>query len=226
MEMNNSNSRRNFIGALALGATASGLASFINPLHAAMAPPPHPTMVSEAEAFFKKIKGTHRVVYDGSTPHHGFPIAWNWAFYLTNNQTGSPDSDITAMTVLRHNAIGFALEDRVWEKYKLGEHFGVTDHTKKPALRNPYYQPQEGDFPLPPIEGIKKLQERGALFCVCSLALMVNSLMLSAKTGIEAKTIEADLTAAILPQIQAVPSGVWALARAQAHGCGYVFAGD
>lgn len=226
MEMNDSNSRRNFIGALALGATASGLASFINPLHEAMAPPPHPTMVSEAEAFFKKIKGTHRVVYDGSTPHHGFPIAWNWAFYLTNNQTGSPDSDITAMTVLRHNAIAFAMDDSVWKKYKLGERFNVNDYTQKAALRNPYYDPKPGDFILPPIEGIKRLQERGALFCVCGLAISVNAGFIAQSTGGDAKAIEAELTAAVLPQIQIVPSGVWALARAQAHGCGYVFAGD
>jgi intracellular sulfur oxidation DsrE/DsrF family protein len=34
-----------------------------------------------------------------------------------------------------------------------------------------------------------------------------------------------DFKAALLPGIQVVPSGVWALGRAQEHGCGYIFAG-
>jgi len=34
-----------------------------------------------------------------------------------------------------------------------------------------------------------------------------------------------DLIAGVLPGIQIVPSGVWALGRAQENGCGYIFAG-
>jgi len=30
----------------------------------------------------------------------------------------------------------------------------------------------------------------------------------------------------VLPDIQIVPSGVWALGRAQQKGCGYIFAGN
>jgi len=30
----------------------------------------------------------------------------------------------------------------------------------------------------------------------------------------------------VLPDIQIVPSGVWALGRAQEKGCGYIFAGE
>ena len=29
----------------------------------------------------------------------------------------------------------------------------------------------------------------------------------------------------LLPGVQLVPSGVWALGRAQEHGCGYIYAG-
>jgi intracellular sulfur oxidation DsrE/DsrF family protein len=34
-----------------------------------------------------------------------------------------------------------------------------------------------------------------------------------------------DWMAGLLPGIQVVPSGVWALGRAQEHGCHYIFAG-
>ena len=183
--------------------------------------------MGEADDWFKKIKGTHRIVFDGSKPHNGFPIIWNWAFYLSNNETGSKDDDITAMTVLRQDSISFALHSDLWKKYNLGEMFGIIDNqTKKPALRNVYYEPQEGDFPMPIIQGIKDLQQRGALFCVCNLALSVYSGVVAEKMGMDSKIVYQEWVGAVQPGIQVVPSGVWALGRAQENGCGYIFAGE
>ena len=92
------------------------------------------------------------------------------------------------MTVLRHSAIPFAMENRIWEEYPIGEVFKINDNsTKMASKRNPYYEPQAGDFPMPQIEGIKKLQERSAMFCVCDLALHVYS-------SVVAKQIEKDPT--------------------------------
>ena len=130
------------------------------------------------------------------------------------------------MTVLRHSAIPFAFENRIWEKYPIGEVFGINDSTTKTAMkRNPYYEPQPGDFPMPQIEGIKKLQERGAMFCVCDLAINVYSGAVAKQLEMDPKEVYADWTSGVLPGIQLVPSGVWALGRAQELGCGYVFAG-
>lgn len=225
MKNKNNNSRRNFIGTLALSSAVGGLTGFANPL---LENDPANTRKSlhEADEWFNKVKGSHRIVYDGSTPHDGFPIIWNWAFYLTNNQTESPDSEITAVTVLRHSAIPFSLEDRLWSKYKLGEVFSITDNTTKaPAVRNPVYEPKPGDFPMPQIQGIKQLQERGAMFCVCDLALQVYSGRIATQMNADSGEIYKDMVSGVLPGIQIVPSGVWALGRAQEHGCAYVFAG-
>ena len=224
MKPSTSNSRRNFLGALALGTAAGSLSAFTSPI---VTPVDFKTeSIHEADKWFEGIKGTHRVVYDGSTPHDGFPIIWNWAFYLTNNETGVKDEDMTAMTVLRHSAIPFALESRMWEKYKLGEFFSINDNsTQAPALRNPYYEPKEGDFPLPVIQGIKDLQARGAMFCVCNLALKVYSGFVAQGAGLSPEDVNKDWLGSVLPGIQVVPSGVWALSRAQKAGCGYIFAG-
>ena len=181
----------------------------------------------DADEWFKKIKGSHRIAYDGSTPHAGLPIIWNWAFYKSNNETGSPDSDITAMSVLRHNAIPYALKSEIWNKYKLGEIFEINDNsTGKPSLRNTVYEPQDGDFPPLGIDGIKRMQERGALFCVCNLAIGVYSGVVANKMSLDPKDVYEDMIEGILPEIQLVPSGVWALGRAQENGCGYIFAGN
>lgn len=226
MKTKNENSRRNFMGAVLMGATASTLSMITNPIYANM-PSFDGKKMAEADDWFKNIKGKHRIVYDGSTPHDGFPIIWNWAFYLSNNETGSEDKDITAMTVLRHKAIPFAFKSSLWEKYKLGEVFGVTDNsTNAPSLRNLYYEPKDGDFPLPVIQGIKDMQQRGAMFCVCNLAISVYSGAVAQKLGLDPKSLYEEWIAAVQPGIQVVPSGVWALGRAQENGCGYIFAAN
>jgi intracellular sulfur oxidation DsrE/DsrF family protein len=213
-------SRRMFIGKLAAG-TAVGLTSLT-----ALKRPQNLRSAVDAESWFKKAKGAHRIVYDASEPHNGLPFIWSWVFYHTNNETGVQDNDMTAMVVLRHNAIPFALKDELWKKYKLGEAFKVTDNTtKRPALRNPYYEPGDGDFPMPGIDGIQKMQDRGAMFCVCNMALKVYSGIVAKATNLDpAKTYE-DWKAGVLPGIEVVPSGVWAVGRAQEHGFGYCYAG-
>ncbi len=216
-------SRRNFIGKLA--ATA-GIASLGSPLFAGSDIIPTPHLPGDADAWFKNVKGTHRVVYDAPEPHLGFPIIWAWAFYLSNNQTDTPDKDMTAMVVLRHNAIPFAMEDALWQKYNFGEVFGIKDNTTgASAVRNPYYTPKQGDFPLPGIDGIKAMIGRGAMFCVCNLAINVYSGMLAQKMGKDAEEVKKEFLAGILPGIQVVPSGVWALGRAQENNCAYIYAG-
>jgi intracellular sulfur oxidation DsrE/DsrF family protein len=42
---------------------------------------------------------------------------------------------------------------------------------------------------------------------------------------LDAAEVQKDWLAGVLPGIQVVPSGVWAIGRAQEHGCAYCFAG-
>ena len=119
--MKTDKSRRSFFAMLALGVSASAFPMMVKEFENMEELPKLDNLdPKDAEEWFKNIKGTHRIAYDGSTPHGGLPIIWNWAFYKSNNETGSLDSDITAMTVLRHNAIPYALSSNIWSKYQLG----------------------------------------------------------------------------------------------------------
>ena len=74
------------------------------------------------------------------------------------------------MTVLRHSGIVFAFNSEIWKKFKLGELVSFNDNkTGKPSLRNTVYEPQEGDMPLPPIQGIKDLQKEDLYFVFVTL---------------------------------------------------------
>jgi intracellular sulfur oxidation DsrE/DsrF family protein len=45
------------------------------------------------------------------------------------------------------------------------------------------------------------------------------------KMGANAADVKKEWTDGLIPGIQLVPSGVWAVGRAQEHGCAYVFVG-
>jgi intracellular sulfur oxidation DsrE/DsrF family protein len=132
--------------------------------------------------------------------------------------------------VLRHSSIGYAMEDRLWAKYKLGELFQANDpETKLPATRNPFWKPAKGAYKIPGVGevliGINELQANGVKFCVCEAAMTVFSAVAAQMMKQDAAEVRKDFVSGLLPDIQPVPSGVWALGRAQEHGCGYIFAG-
>lgn len=219
----NSNSRRKFMETMAAG--AAGL-SFLSSPALANGAAADTMLVEDADAWFKKVKGKHKIVYDAPEPHEGFPIIWSWVFYKTNNATGTPDNELTAVVVLRHSAIPFAMEDKLWDKYKFGEHFKINDPaTSAAAVKNPFYVPEAQMWKDFGIQGIKELQARGVMFCVCDMALTVNSIMTAKAMNANADDIKKEWLAGILPGVQVVPSGVWAIGRAQEKGCAYCFAG-
>ena len=226
--------RRKFLGSLAAGAAALGLLSFKTPLAVNAATlatmengTPDP---KDAEAWFNKVKGKHRIVYDVPHPNEVMPFAWPRVFLMTNAATGSPESDCGVVVILRHDAIGYALDDSLWAKYKFGEVFKADDPlTKKPAVRNPFWNPKEGDFKIPGIGnvkiGINELQASGVMFCVCDAAMTVFSAAIAEGMKLDAAEVKKEWYKGLLPGIQAVPSGVWAVGRAQEHKCAYCFAG-
>ena len=72
---------------------------------------------------------------------------------------------------------------------------------------------------------MNELQASGVLFCVCQAAISVYSALTAQAMNLKHEDVKNDFISGLLPGIQPVPSGVWALGRAQEKGCGYIFAG-
>lgn len=231
-------SRRNFLGTLATGAATISAAS-IAPLTAG-AKKITETIYNEGDpdAWFNQIKGKHRIVFDATQPHEIFPFVWPMVFLMTNESTGTPINESTAVVVLRHAAIPYAFEDRLWAKYNFGEvfkaaeigpAFKAADYRTAISTRNPFWKPKEGDFQVPGFGsiaiGINDLQAKGVMFCVCDAAITVYSAAVAQNRTMKPEEVRKDWVSGLLPGIQVVPSGVWALGRAQEHGCSYCFAG-
>ncbi len=207
-----------------------GIAGLVTPFQKVNAGPIATTNDTNEDEWFKQIRGKHRIVFDATRPHDELPFAWPRVFLVTNEKTGTPAKDCSVVVILRHSAIGYAMKSELWAKYNFGELFQADDpKTKKPATRNPFWQPAKGDFKIPGIGevpiGINELQDSGVLFGVCDAALTVYSAIVAEGMKADAQTIKKEWIAGLLPNIQIMPSGVWAVGRAQEHGCSYCFAG-
>lgn len=231
-DLNHATDRRGFLGSIATGAAALGIATLATPFQS-HANDKHALTVAPADdpdAWFDKVSGKHRVVFDATKPHEVFPFAWPRVFLMTNQSTGSSEKDCGVVVVLRHDAIPYAFQSSLWAKYKFGEVFKADDPlTKAPATRNPFWEPKPGDYKFPGIGnvaiGINELQASGVMFCVCAAAIGVYSAALAQGMGMNAEAVKKEWLAGLLPNIQVVPSGVWAVGRAQEHKCAYIAVG-
>ena len=220
--------RREFLGALAIGATAFGAVSLAFPLQLKAKSINENKEISpeDADAWFAKIKGKHRIVFDATHPKEIFPFAWPRVFLITNESTGSPAKDCSVVVILRHDAIPYAFEDGLWSKYKFGEMFKANDpETKTASVRNPFWKTKKGAYKIPGFGevsiGIDELQASGVMFCVCDAAITVYSAAIAEKMGVNAADVKKEWMQGLLPGIKPVPSGVWAIGRAHEHGCAY-----
>lgn len=229
---NDQTTRRGFLGSIATGAAAMGLATLTSPLQKLHASPgvANATNPGDPDDWFKKLKGKHRIVFDVTKPNGMMPFAWPRVFLMTNAATGTPEKDSNVVVILRHEGIPYAFEDRLWAKYNFGQVFKIDDDvSKKSSVRNPFWKPAKGTYKIPgfgevPI-GINELQDSGVMFCVCNAAITVYSAVVADMMKMNAADVKKDWESGLLPGIQVVPSGVWAVGRAQEHQCAYCYAG-
>jgi len=229
METKNSHSRRKFLGAMTTGAMVAGFSLIPEPLQAKILSGNFDFKLEdlakgeELDKALKKLGNmAHPVAYDISQAN-AWGLIWSNVYYLTNDQTGTPAAELGVLNVFRHHGMLFGLNDHTISKYKLGEFFGHNDPiTKAPMTRNPYYEPEDGVFPLPGLAGIKGLQENGTLFCICDMARQVYAQFVGQKMGVATEEVYEDFVAGTLPGIEAAPSGVWVLGRLAENKIAYI----
>jgi hypothetical protein len=220
--------RRDFLGKISGAAAIFGVASVINPTKTIAGIQQTKGIAGDPEEWFKSVTGKHRMVFDCTVPKQIFPFAWPKVFLMTNAATGSPEKDCGVVVVLRHDAIFYAFNDALWAKYKFGETYKIDDPiTKIPATANPFWNTKPDEFKIPGFGtvqlGLRDLQASGVKFCVCDVAITAHSAVTAAQMNLDPATVKTEWMAAILPGVQSMPSGVWAVGRAQEHGCAYCY---
>jgi hypothetical protein len=220
--------RRDFLGKLTGTAALMGAASLLNPTHANDITHALSGNTPDPDEWFKGLKGKHRLLFDCTAPKEIFPFAWPEVFISSNIHSGASEKDCSAVVVFRSSACVYALQDALWAKYKLGELLKIMDpQTKTFAVRNPFWKPKPEDFMVPGIGalplGFADLQAMGIMFCVCNVALTTQSAKIAISLNQDAETIKKEWIAGMIPDVALMPSGVWAVGRAQEHGCGYCY---
>lgn len=217
--------RRGFLGTLVAGAAAAGLAH----VPAAFGAEAMDIPIAGSEEFdagLKKLSGRkYKQVFDAPRPNESLSVIWSWALLHTFNKLKVADDGVGCFVIFRHEAIPFAMKDDVWAKYKLGEVFKIDDKTTKaPSVRNVVTNVKPEDLPIPDM-ALDKVQARGVLFGVCDLAMTVYSMHIAQGIGAKPEDVKKDMVAGLLPGVVKLPSGVYAVNRAQAAGFTYCFAG-
>src|SRR5438874_3599681 len=216
-EFTSSTPRRGFLGRFAAAALGLGVTSLApEAANAAAFKPADPKL----EAWFGKLTGKHRVVFDAPEPNEGFAAIWPRVYLLTTNAT-YPGEGASTMVIFRHHGLPLALQDNVWAKYKLGEMFNVKMGDAA-ATKNPYATIT--GLPIPGL-GVAELLKTGTLIGACDVAMTVYSSAAAQKMNMDPAVVKKEWIAALIPGVMLVPSGVMAVSRAQEFGANYVFAG-
>jgi hypothetical protein len=165
-----------------------------------------------------KLKGRHKQVFDIYEINDGYPLGF------TNNFL-EPNESATAVMVFRHRGTSYALNSAMWAKYKIGEAYKIIDpETKALAVKNPWLEPKPGALRNPNM-AIDRLIAKGSIAGVCAVALRGTARLAAANAGVSADEAYKEMAANLIPGATLLPSGTWAVNRAQEAGCTYCAGG-
>jgi hypothetical protein len=164
-----------------------------------------------------KLTARHRQVVDAAELNGGLGLTYAYSFLAPNPGPGAA----TAVVVLRHAAFPIALNNAMWEKYKVGPSLKIIDpETKAPALKNPFLQPKPGVLVADEM-AVDRLLAAGTVFGACNMALRATSAKLAEGAGTTPEEAAKEWAANLIPGITLLPSGTWGVNRAQEAGCTY-----
>ena len=175
-----------------------------------------------------RVTGQYRQVFDAPEIAEGTVFHQARSFIRGYADVyGSKDSEFSAVMVLRHSAIPLVANDRLWDELEMGKEFKLKDpETGKPARRNPFLSasnPRGAKYSLIwPDGSMDGLMGRGAIALACNLALFRLVSMVAKKDKLEPKPARDKVLANLVPGVVVLPSGIFAVIRAEQAGCHYI----
>lgn len=214
--------RRDFLSNLALGTL--GLAGL-----EALGSKPLPAQ--QAAGFWDmswvgRLTGKYRAVFDVPAIEDGYGV---WRAIIWRKQYaqvfGEPESEMTAVINLRHDAIALALDQDYWLRYGIGNEWQVRDPlTRERTVRNPVIG-RTGAYALPTEYADFTLEAQmasGAIVVACALALRDCATIISRAEGVDMEEADRRVRQRLVPGVILQPSGIFAAVVAQDNGCRFV----
>jgi intracellular sulfur oxidation DsrE/DsrF family protein len=157
-----------------------------------------------------QLPGTHRFVFDTTTPD-GFSSALQYANnYFNANQTGYglKDGDLAVVIVARHHSTQFGYNNAIWTKYR-AELVKAAEAATLPDVA----------------DRLNELLKRGVHLAVCQMATRRISASIAKSSGDSPDRVYDELAASLVSNAHLVPAGIVALNRAQERGFSVAHAG-
>jgi len=171
-------------------------------------------------SWVEKLKSPpFRAVIDANTFEEGYALNLASGLHLGFKEAhGVGDDQVRIVVVARRGGTPLVFGDALWEKYPIGAETKMMDRENAPYRRNPYYHARSADDS----DAIESLSKRGVIFLVCNVAANNWARSLAEKTQRDKEDVKRDVFANLVPGTIVMPSGVFALMRAQNAGCAYM----
>jgi intracellular sulfur oxidation DsrE/DsrF family protein len=160
----------------------------------------------------KLAAAKYKVVFDVSpapTDAYGPDLAGTFLDQF-HEVYGTRNEETRAVLVFRQLGTVIALNNSMWQRYPI-------DEKRK---TNPFLRRTDGKTEMG--NDLESLASRGVILLVCNVALGNVVRRLAEATSKSAEEVRADAEKNLVPGTVIVPSGVFALIRAQNAGCAYM----
>ncbi len=229
--------RRRFLGQLVGGAAAFAATACARAQATAQAVAPTPAPPPPAAphhdwdlSWTNRLAGdgTHKQVFDAPEIAEGTVLDQARMFYMNYKEVyNTADTDLRAVLVFRHLAIPMVLGDAAWANYPfIGKKITKLKDptTGEWALRNPFLNAKADDkyATIGADGGLDTLIGRGTIALACNLAFSGFAGRIAERTKQKADVVKQELTAALIPGVTLVPSGIFGVIRAEQGGCAYI----
>ncbi len=215
--------RRQFLGQLGAAAATLAGSAVVTPLFGER------TLESSSGGWdtswvARLATGQYKVAFDTTVIEDG--IALDHAAMILDQfheVYDTTDDQVRVVMVMRQLGTTMGFSDAIWERYPIAEGEKINDRTTKaPARYNPFWSARSTDYPSEANFKLERLTKRGVIVLVCANATANIARSIARKTQRDPDPVIADFKANLIPGAILVPSGVFAMIRAQNAGCAFM----
>jgi hypothetical protein len=166
----------------------------------------------------------YRVVFNASEINDGAAMDYAATFFEHFHEVhDTSDKQTRPVIVFRRLGTPMAFNDVLWDRYAIGEDSKIRDSaTQAPARRNVFWKPRPGASAQSGETKIETLQARGLICLVCNVAANNIASRWAEKFQRPVEDVRKEVKDNLIPGATLVPSGIYALIRAQIAGCAYM----
>ncbi len=208
--------RRDFLRQLTIAAAAAGGGAIVAPLGAEEVDRAGEIVSTSSAAWDMSWvdqieRAKYKAVFDSTSLSDGAALDLAGGIQDNFKAVYGSDDVVRMVVVMRQLGQVMGFNDELWNRYGIGEERRVNDPlTKQPARRNPF------------AKELDALQARGAIFLVCNRASMNWAASAADAAHKDVEQVREEVRNGLVPGATLMPTGVFAIVRAQNAGCAYM----